>query len=74
MEKENVSPRSRLVALLLCLFLGYLGIHRFNVGKAITGILMLLTGGGFLIWALIDFFVILFGGFRDKDGKRLSKW
>ena len=74
MAQENASPRSRLVALLLCLFLGYLGIHRFYVGKAITGILMILTGGGFLIWALIDFLFILFGGFKDKEGKRLSKW
>ena len=40
------SPKSRLVALLLCIFLGGLGIHRFYVGKTGTGILMILTGGG----------------------------
>lgn len=33
------SEKSRLVALLLCLFVGYLGIHRFYVGKTGTGIL-----------------------------------
>ena len=29
----NASPKSRLIALLLCIFVGGLGIHRFYVGK-----------------------------------------
>src|SRR5271166_2049850 len=44
---EEVSERSRLIALLLCLFLGYVGVHRFYVGKIGTGVLWLLTGGLF---------------------------
>ncbi len=35
---QPVSAYSGLVALLLCFFLGYLGIHRFYVGKIGTGI------------------------------------
>jgi len=46
MNESNLSPKSRLVALLLCFFLGPLGVHRFYVGKIGTGILMLLTLGG----------------------------
>ena len=62
------SPKNWIVTLLLCFFFGYLGIHRFYVGKIGTGILMLLTGGGFGIWLLIDFIIILVGSFTDNEG------
>ncbi|MBQ3755018.1 MAG: TM2 domain-containing protein, partial [Clostridia bacterium] len=45
MSDKATSPKSRLVATLLCFFLGGLGIHRFYVGKVGTGILYLFTGG-----------------------------
>jgi len=71
---SNVSDRSRLVAFLLCWFLGYLGIHRFYVGKTGTGILYLLTVGIFGIGILIDWIVILVGGFKDDQGRTLTNW
>jgi TM2 domain-containing membrane protein YozV len=52
----------------MCFFVGFLGVHRFYVGKVGTGILMLLTFGGFGIWALVDFIMILMGKFTDKHG------
>ena len=67
-----VSPKSKVTALLLCLFVGILGVHRFYVGKIGTGILWLFTGGLFGIGVIIDFFVILFGGFRDANGMFLK--
>ncbi|MGZ9762509.1 NINE protein [Mycoplasma sp. 394] len=36
------SPKSNLVALILCIFLGVIGVHRFYVGKAGTGVLFIL--------------------------------
>jgi len=63
-----VSQKSASTALLLCLFLGPLGVHRFYVGKIGTGLLMLLTGGGFGIWALIDLIVIANCQFSDSHG------
>ena len=65
----NGSSKDWLVTLLLCLFAGYLGIHRFYVGKTGTGILMLVTCGGCGIWALIDLIVICLGNFTDAEGK-----
>lgn len=37
--------RKRWTAFFLCLFLGFLGIHRFYVGKAGTGVLRFFTAG-----------------------------
>jgi TM2 domain-containing membrane protein YozV len=70
----GVSPKSRLAALLLCFFLGWLGIHRFYVGKVGTGILMLVTLGGLGIWIIIDLILIIVGTFRDKMGQLVLNW
>jgi len=74
MEPENISPKSRLVALLLCLIVGAFGIHRFYVGKIWTGILMILTFGGFGLWSFIDLVMIMVGSFKDKKGRRVFRW
>jgi hypothetical protein len=71
---RRVSPKERLSALLLCFFLGWAGAHRFYVGKHVTGLLWLLSGGVFLIGWLLDFIMIITGSFTDKDGKRLENW
>lgn len=68
-SSTNASSSSKVTLALVCLFLGFLGIHRFMVGKAGTGILMLLTFGGLGIWTLIDFIMILTGKFTDGEGK-----
>jgi TM2 domain-containing membrane protein YozV len=68
------SAKSRLVALLLCFFLGTLGVHRFYVGKIGTGILMLITLGGLGIWVVIDLILILAGTFSDHEGRRVFRW
>lgn len=72
-EQIAVSPKSKIAAALLAFFLGYLGIHRFYVGKVGTGILYLLTAGLFGIGVLVDFIVILCGNFQDKSGLYLKK-
>ena len=60
------SDKSRLVTLLLAIFLGFLGIHRFYVGKVGTGIIWLLTGGIMGIGVFIDIIMVAVGTFRDK--------
>jgi len=71
-EEVAVSDKGFVPTILLCFFLGPFGIHRFYVGKVGTGILMLLTLGGFGIWTLIDFIIIVCGNFTDKEGRRIK--
>lgn len=71
-KEENKSNQEWLVVLLLCFFLGSLGIHRFYVGKTATGVLQLLTLGGCGIWTLIDFIIILVGSFTDAKGNPIK--
>ena len=69
-----ISLSNRLAAFLLALFLGFLGAHRFYVGKVGTAILMIITAGGLGVWWLVDVIMILVGGFRDKAGLPVKKW
>ena len=64
--------KSKTTALLLCIFLGYFGAHRFYTGSMGIGIAQLLTGGGCGIWTLIDFIMLLAGSYKDGNGNRLK--
>lgn len=54
----RAGPHDYTVAWLLLTFLGVFGIHRFYLGKWITGVLYLFTGGLFLIGLLYDFWTL----------------
>ena len=69
-----VSRKSRLIAALLCWFLGCFGAHRFYVGRTGSAIAMIFTIGGLGIWAFIDLIIIICGDFKDNKGKKLLTW
>jgi hypothetical protein len=57
--------------LFLCIFFGFLGVHRFKVGRTPSGALMLVTFGGFGFWWLIDFLFIVTRTFTDAWGRTI---
>lgn len=68
-----MSKRSKSIDLLLCLFLGVFGIHRFYEGKIVTGILYLFTVGFLGLGVLIDLLQIIFGCRTDKNKLPIGK-
>jgi len=62
-----------LTTLLLAIFLGWFGVHRFYTGHTGIGVAQLLTGGGCGIWALIDIIQIVTGSYKDANGNILVK-
>ncbi|NLC95464.1 MAG: TM2 domain-containing protein [Bacilli bacterium] len=72
MKYQYKSNKNWVICLLLCIFLGYLGVHRFYVGKIGTGILWLLTVGLFGIGYIVDLLLIATFKFTDANGNKLS--
>lgn len=89
-EQPELSPKSRLAVTLLSFFFGGMGIHRFYVGRTLSGAIMLglfLLGfiGSFFvvgvlillpvsIWAFVDFIMAVAGCFKDGNGKTIKNW
>ncbi|MFF7261264.1 MULTISPECIES: TM2 domain-containing protein [Streptomyces] len=66
------SDKSKIVAGILQLFLGTLGIGRFYVGSVGVGVAQLLTCGGLGFWSLIDGILFLTSNDRtDAQGRVL---
>ncbi|OIQ77157.1 TM2 domain protein [mine drainage metagenome] len=80
--KLNTSSKSALLALLLLVFFGQFGLHRFYVGKRDHGLLTLcLLAIAFVshpyfyvifIWGFVDFVLLASGNYRDRLGRVLG--
>ena len=67
-SNSNPTDKSLVIAVVLWVFLGALGVHRFYLGHIGMGVLYLLTGGLCGIGWLIDGILFLTGGLKPKNG------
>jgi hypothetical protein len=59
-------------SLIFSLFGGHYGVDRFVIGDVGLGVLKLLTCGGFLIWTIVDWFIIM-GRTREVNYEKLQR-
>jgi hypothetical protein len=67
------SDKEWLTAVLLSLFIGWLGIDRFYLGHTTLGVLKLISLGGFGIWYVIDLILVITGNMKDANGLPLRR-
>ena len=71
-DNKIISGKDWLVCLILLVFAGILGIHKFYVGR--TSVMLVLTLGAiasFVLW-IIDLIQLVSGNFKDAEGKYLK--
>jgi hypothetical protein len=72
-QDQCTSNRKQLVALLLSIFLGELGVDQFYIGNIGLGVGKLLTCGGCGVWWLVDVILFAIGDhYRDHNGCALT--
>jgi len=69
---EAAPTKDFMIAAMLSLFLGVFAIDRFYLARVGTGILKLITFGGFGIWYVIDLILILTGNMKDNFNQPLQ--
>lgn len=69
--KGGVSEKNFVLTLVLAIFLGVIGVHRFYVGKVWTGVMFFFTAGFFGVGVFLDVVMIVFQQFTDKNGDRI---
>jgi len=72
--KKFPGQRHFLAVFFISFMWGTFGVDRMYLGKWGTGILKLVTFGGFGIWVLVDLVLIMAGTMRDKQGREMLQF
>ncbi len=71
-QLQSANLQNPSTILIVSILAGSLGIDRFMIGDTGMGIGKLLTCGGFGIWAIVDWFLIM-GATREKNLEKLER-
>lgn len=69
---QSTQLKDPTTVLIVSILAGTLGIDRFMIGDTGLGIGKLLTCGGFYVWAIVDWFMIM-GATREKNYQKLQE-
>lgn len=74
--KTKKFPKQRhfLAVFFISFMWGTFGVDRMYLGKWGTGILKLVTFGGFGLWVIVDLILIMSGAMRDKQGREMLQF
>jgi len=72
-NRINSGKKDFITTIILAVFVGTFGVHRFYTGNIGIGVLQLLTLGGCGIWQIIDIILIATGDYRDGNGEKLDR-
>ncbi len=68
---QSLNLKDPTTILIVSLFAGHFGIDRFMLGETGLGVAKLLTCGGFGIWTIVDWFIIM-GRTREINFERFQ--
>ena len=74
--KTKKFPRQRhfLAVFFISFSWGTFGVDRMYLGKWGTGILKLISAGGFGLWTIVDLYLIMNGSMRDKWDREMAEF
>jgi TM2 domain-containing membrane protein YozV len=72
-RERTASEKNWYTAFILSLLCGIFGVDRFYVGRTGLGILKLLSGGGYLVWWIVDIILLLQGRMKDDLGREVRR-
>jgi len=70
-EVSNAGTKYQSIALIFAVVGGFLALDRFYLGHRTLGLLKLFSFGGFGLWVVVDFILIMLNSLKDSDGNEM---
>ena len=68
---NNAGTKYQSIALIFAVVGGFLALDRFYLGHRTLGLLKLFSFGGFGLWVMVDFILIILNSLKDSEGNEM---